>query len=84
MGNHHHHNSLQGKKLFLSIILNMAITIAQIIGGLISNSLSLLTDALHNFSDVISLIISWFAHILTHKPADKKRTFDGNLAATYW
>ncbi|MDA3906694.1 MAG: cation diffusion facilitator family transporter [Bacteroidales bacterium] len=75
MGNHQHNNSLQGKKLFLSIILNLAITIAQIIGGLISNSLSLLTDALHNFSDVISLIISWFAHKLSHKPADNKRTF---------
>lgn len=74
MGNHHH-NSLRGKKLFLSIVLNIAITIAQVIGGLISNSLSLLTDALHNFSDVLSLIISWFAHKLAHKPANNKRTF---------
>ena len=76
MGNQHHHNhQLQGKKLFWSIVLNLAITIAQIIGGLISNSLSLLTDALHNFSDVLSLIISWFAHNLSHKPANSKRTF---------
>lgn len=76
MGNHHHHNhQLQGKKLFWSIVLNLAITIAQIFGGLISNSLSLLTDALHNFSDVLSLIISWFAHKLSHKPATNKKTF---------
>jgi cobalt-zinc-cadmium efflux system protein len=78
MGNHHHHNhnhQLQGKKLFWSIVLNLAITFAQIFGGLLSNSLSLLTDALHNFSDVLSLIISWFAHKLAHKPANNKRTF---------
>ncbi len=75
MGNHHHSDSLQGKKLFWSIVLNIAITIAQIIGGLISNSLSLLTDALHNFSDVLSLLISWFAHKLSQKPANHKRTF---------
>jgi len=75
MENHHKHNQLQGKKLFLSIILNFAITIAQVIGGLFANSLSLLSDALHNFSDVLSLLISWFAHKLSHKPADNKRTF---------
>ena len=78
MGNHHHHShnhQLQGKKLFWSIVLNLAITIAQIFGGLLANSLSLLTDALHNFSDVLSLIISWFAHKLAHKPANSKRTF---------
>jgi len=77
MGTHHHHNHphLQGKKLFWSVILNLSITLAQTAGGLFANSLSLLSDALHNFSDVLSLIISWFAHKLTHKPANKKRTF---------
>ncbi len=73
MENHHHH--LQGQKLFWSIVLNLFITVAQIIGGLFANSLSLLSDALHNFSDVLSLIISWFAHKLAYKPADSKRTF---------
>ena len=72
---HHHNDQLQGKKLFWSIVLNIFITVAQIIGGLLANSLSLLTDALHNFSDVLSLVISWFAHKLAHKPADHKRTF---------
>ncbi len=71
----HHHKPLQGRNLFWSIVLNLFITMAQVVGGLISNSLALLTDALHNFSDVLSLIISWFAHKLSHKPANKKRTF---------
>lgn len=51
------------------------ITVAQVIGGLISGSLSLLSDALHNFSDVISLIISYIATILTKKKETASKTF---------
>ncbi len=68
---HHHPSSLSGNKLFISIILNIVITIAQIIGGVISGSLALISDAVHNLSDVISLIISYVANNLTTK---KKQT----------
>lgn len=64
-----------GKNLILSIILNVLITTAQIIGGLISGSLSLLSDALHNFTDVISIVISYVAHYLTGKKASHHMTF---------
>lgn len=69
MGQNHSHDhpTLTGKNLLLSIILNIVITVAQIIGGLISGSLALISDAVHNFSDVISLIISYGANILTRK-----------------
>jgi len=74
--NHSHsHNDLGGRNLLISIILNIAITVAQIIGGLISGSLALLSDALHNFSDVISLIISYIANKLSKQEASLKRTF---------
>jgi len=66
-----HSHQLSGKKLFISIILNISITVAQFIGGIISGSLSLLSDAVHNLSDVISLIISYIANILTNR---KKQT----------
>ena len=70
--NHSNNNSIiSGKNLLLSIILNIVITIAQLIGGFISGSLALISDAVHNFSDVISLIISYIANLLTHK---KKQT----------
>ena len=49
--NHSHNNDLNGRNLFISILLNIAITAAQVIGGLLSGSLALLSDALHNFSD---------------------------------
>jgi len=70
--NHSHsHSTLSGKNLSLSIILNIIITIAQLIGGFISGSLALISDAVHNFSDVISLIISYIANLLSN---NKKQT----------
>ncbi|MCB4798263.1 cation diffusion facilitator family transporter [Neotamlana laminarinivorans] len=71
----HHHPDLKGRNLLISIFLNVLITASQVIGGLISGSLSLLSDALHNFSDVISLIVSYIARKLTNKRASEQRTF---------
>ena len=73
--NHSHHHDLNSRNLLISIFLNIAITVAQVIGGIVSGSLALLSDALHNFSDVISLIISWIANKLVKKKASLKRTF---------
>ncbi len=67
----HNHSQLSGKRLLFSIFLNIIITVAQVIGGFISGSLALISDAVHNLSDVISLIISYIANILTNK---KKQT----------
>src|SRR5690606_12915669 len=67
--------SLSSKNLILSIVLNVLITTAQVIGGIVSGSLSLLSDALHNFTDVISLVISYIAHRLAGKKASHHMTF---------
>lgn len=72
---HHSHGDLKGRNLFISIFLNVLITIAQVVGGLVSGSLALLSDALHNFSDVISLIISYIANKLSKKKASTNKTF---------
>tara|TARA_R110002050_G_scaffold16719_1_gene50381 strand:+ start:10048 stop:10965 length:918 start_codon:yes stop_codon:yes gene_type:complete len=74
-GHHHNHPDLKGRNLVISILLNIVITVAQVIGGLISGSLSLLSDALHNFSDVLSLIVSYIATILARKKASSNKTF---------
>ena len=71
----HQHSELSGRNLFISIVLNVAITIAQVVGGLLSGSLALLSDALHNFSDVISLVVSYVANRLAKKEASIDRTF---------
>lgn len=72
---HHHKHEVQGKNLVYSIILNLVITIAQIVGGIISGSLALISDALHNFSDVLSLGFSLIAHKLSRKKATEDQTF---------
>jgi len=61
--------------LFLTVLLNFLITIAEIIGGVYAHSLSLLSDALHNLSDGLALIVSYFALKLAQKGSDEKRTF---------
>lgn len=76
---HQHHvhtyNDVKDRNLLLAIFLNILITAAQIIGGLVSGSLALLSDALHNFSDVISLFVSYVASKLSKQKASINRTF---------
>lgn len=72
---HIHKHEVEGKNLIFSILLNMLITIAQVVGGLLSGSLALISDALHNFSDVLSLVFSYVAHKLSRRKASINNTF---------
>ena len=72
MAHHHEHNT---KNIGITILLNTVITVAQIIGGIISGSMALLSDAMHNFSDVLALIISYIAKKLYVKENTLNRTF---------
>ncbi len=63
------------RRLLLAIIANMLLTVAQVVGGIVSGSLSLIADALHNFSDASSLLIAWLARRIGRQPADDLRTF---------
>ena len=76
MGNSHNHaTNKNGRNLLISILLNSIITLAQIIGGFLSGSLALLSDALHNLTDVISLVISYIASGFSTRKATISRTF---------
>ena len=72
---HIHKHEVRGKNLVYSILLNLLITIAQIVGGIISGSLALISDALHNFSDVLSLGFSLYANKLSRRKASLDHTF---------
>jgi cobalt-zinc-cadmium efflux system protein len=78
-GHHHHHhahgNDQTEGRLWISIFLNLIITLAEFIGGIISGSLALLSDALHNLNDTTSLGISLFARKVSKKEANKEKTF---------
>ncbi len=69
------HSSGTGKLLGMAIFINLAIPIAQLIGGLYANSMALISDALHNFSDVITLVITFVAFIVAKRPATFTHSF---------
>ncbi len=64
-----------GIRLLIAIVLNGTITIAQIVGGVISGSLALLSDALHNLSDTTSLGITYGARRVARREATQQKTF---------
>lgn len=76
----HNHLNIQNKErirknLFITMTLNIFITIVQIIGGIISGSLSLISDAIHNFSDAVAIVVTYAAIKLSKKPKTPKYTF---------
>ncbi len=77
MGSHHHHvdPNAGDKRVALAVIVNVGLTIAQVIGGILAGSLALIADALHNFSDAVSLIIAFAARRIARRPSDSSMTF---------
>ncbi len=63
------------QKLGLTLALNVLITIAQVFGGLISGSLALISDALHNFSDSMAVLLAFVAGRLSKKGKTPQSTF---------
>lgn len=68
-------SGIKGSRLIIVVALNFVITIAQIVGGLYAGSLSLISDALHNFSDGIAIIISYLAIRIAERENDERRSF---------
>lgn len=64
-----------GKKLTLAIILNILISVSQTIAGFMAGSLALLSDALHNISDVIALCVSYVANRLSGRKSTLTETY---------
>lgn len=76
MGHHHHHDFQAGdRRVFWAIAVNFLLTFAQVAGGIFAGSLSLIADALHNFSDAISLVIAFAARKIARRPSDASMTF---------
>jgi len=85
MGHNHHHSDpsqIGERRLWWAVLANILLTFAQIIGGAVSGSLSLIADALHNFSDAASLLIALVAIRIGRKPPDQFKTFGYKRAET--
>ena len=75
MQNHTNHRENPSGRLMISILLNGFITLVEIVGGILSNSLALISDAIHNLSDTLALILAWVANKVGEREPDAKRTF---------
>ncbi|MBI5444726.1 MAG: cation transporter [Deltaproteobacteria bacterium] len=79
-GHGHDHGPVTsiGPRLLAGVAINLVICISQLVGGLLANSLGLLSDALHNLSDVVSLALSYGTHRAGQPPSTPRRTFAYN------
>ena len=79
MGHHHDHPHLDptsgDRRVSIAIWANGILTVAQIVGGILAGSLSLIADALHNFSDMAALVIAFAARKIARRPPDSQMTF---------
>lgn len=64
-----------GKRFFAVTLLNILITIVEIVGGALSGSLALLSDAFHNLGDSLSIVLGYFAQHIGGHPENRQRTY---------
>lgn len=72
---HDHEKDTTRKNLLLSTLFNLIVSVAEIIGGIVSNSLALISDALHNLGDTSALFIAYVANRVSKRDYSKKKTF---------
>lgn len=70
------------KRYVFVTLLNVLITIAEFLGGIFSGSLALLSDAVHNLSDVGAIVLSFVAHLISEKDRNRRKTFGYQRAET--
>ncbi|HEX4750372.1 MAG TPA: cation diffusion facilitator family transporter [Bryobacteraceae bacterium] len=76
MGHHHHHHPVsKGWILQLSLAATLLFTVFEVYAGLRAHSLALLSDAGHNFTDALALLLAAIGVYLQSKPADHKKTY---------
>jgi len=68
---HHHHHNKQ-KNIKVAFLLNLSFTVIEIIGGLWTNSMAILSDAVHDLGDAISLGSAWYLERYADKKPDEK------------
>jgi cobalt-zinc-cadmium efflux system protein len=79
MNSHHHHHhpgaDSGDRRVLWAVAVNTLLTVGQIVGGVLAGSLALIADAIHNFSDAISLGIAFAARRIARRPSDEVMTF---------
>ena len=71
----HYHGSGTGRILWWSLVATAVFALVEFIAGIQAHSLALLSDAGHNFTDALALLLAWFGFYLQTKPANEVKTF---------
>jgi cobalt-zinc-cadmium efflux system protein len=71
----HNHTHAQTDNIRAAFFLNLGFTLFEIVGGIYTNSLAILSDALHDLGDSFSLGMSWFLEKHSHKASDGKYSY---------
>lgn len=74
-GHDHDHHDHGEQNIGIAFILNLLFTIIEIVGGLWTNSVAILSDALHDFGDSLSLGLAWYFQRLSHKGRDQNYSY---------
>lgn len=71
----HNHGGKSGRTLIWSFVATAVFVVFEFVAGYRSHSLALISDAGHNLTDALALLLAWFAVYIQRKPADESRTF---------
>lgn len=77
-GHDAHHDDmskLSDRRIIWSVVLNVGLTVAEVVGGVLSGSVALIADALHNFNDAMALVVTLVARRVSRRQADNQYTF---------
>ena len=72
---HYDGGSLTGQRLALSAVITSAFVMGELVAGILSHSLALMSDAGHNFADTLALVLSWYGVSIARRPSSSERTF---------
>jgi cobalt-zinc-cadmium efflux system protein len=74
-GQHARDHARQGRSLIMSIVLNLGFAVAELVFGLLANSLALVADSVHDASDAVALGLSYFGLKMSERAPNRRRTF---------
>src|SRR3954462_11173777 len=74
-GHDHDHGATPSRRLAVALFVSLGILALEVVGGLASNSLALLSDAGHVLTDACAIALSWFASVQAERPPNARQTY---------